>query len=568
MNRSITGSECKAMEMGLPVRVFPRQTGQGSEWILKLEDGGIDVIGGRMNVRTRLLGVLGGMVLLVLAVFGGMLIGLRDAHLGMKSMYEDRVVCLLQFQRITHAYQSSFSIVGKWQAGSLDQAGTAQALEQARTTIAKEWKDYTSTYLVDAEKALIPEVEPLLAKFQETTVRLQAAVRAQDRETAQRIGQKELPPIVDALGAPFSQLAEVQEQVSRQENDGNDRAYSRTRWGALALIIAGLGVALTVSLRTVSGITGPLTSIVEISQRSLANRDLTLEVPVTSQDELGQVAQAFNRFSGGFRELVRRFAQSSAGVASGSVQLSASAQEMTAAADQIARRTEEQRTMADGVAAAMLQLSTSIDQVAANVRTSEQQMGEAVGVVAEGAEAGQAATRAMAGILDSTGQMVQAVRVIQDIARQTNLLSLNAAIEAAKAGAQGKGFAVVAEEVRKLAESSRAAAAQIQQLIERTNLVVGEGSSRVDQTGAALRLIEARMASLSSLVRQVGGAAQEQARTGQEVHQQMEASARITVENAAAIHQLAVSVQEVHRTADDLAGLAEALAGETRNYHT
>jgi methyl-accepting chemotaxis protein len=291
-------------------------------------------------------------------------------------------------------------------------------------------------------------------------------------------------------------------------------------------------------------------------------------VPVLGQDELGRVATAFNAFSGGFRDMVRRFGSSTDQVASGSTQLSASAREMTSASDQIARRTEEQRMVFDRIAVATTELSASIDQVAGNVRSSTLKMDKAVQVVTQGAQAGAATTRAMEGIRGSTSEVVKAVRVIQDIARQTNLLSLNAAIEAAKAGAMGKGFAVVAEEVRKLAENSRSAAQEIQKLIEQTDQVVMEGSTTVAQTVASLQQIQEEILGLKDMIGEIGTASDEQARTGQEVSRDIEASVRAATENAAAVHQLAASVVEVERTSVDLAGLAEGLAQETRKYRT
>ena len=165
----------------------------------------------------------------------------------------------------------------------------------------------------------------------------------------------------------------------------------------------------------------------------------------------------------------------------------------------------------------------------------------------------------MEAIRETTGRIIRAVQVIQDIARQTNLLSLNAAIEAAKAGAQGKGFAVVAEEVRKLAERSAKAATEIRELINLTEEAVARGNEGVAKTLGRLDSIRVRIEEVSSQVQGGSGLNRGQGEACQEVSGLMEQTSGKLQQNAAATHELAATVVEISKTAEDLSKVAEGL---------
>ena len=299
----------------------------------------------------------------------------------------------------------------------------------------------------------------------------------------------------------------------------------------------------------------PLHHLVE----GLRHSDLSRQIPITAIDEVGEAAQAFNDYNGGMRKTVLDVSEYASRVASGSTELAASAEQMSQAVAEIARVSEDLKTAGERVSEAMRGLGSNADLVATRTQEAETRSQDVVQETDRSAEAGQGTARGMSDIQQVTSQIVKAVSVIQEIARQTNLLSLNAAIEAAKAGQQGKGFAVVAEEVRKLAERSGTAAREIEALILRTQEVVSGGVESVDTTLASLEAIRERIGGMAHSITDIGGLSRQQAATGQQVAEMMAQTTGRLAQNASATHELASTVHEIAKTSEELAQVAEGL---------
>ena len=258
-------------------------------------------------------------------------------------------------------------------------------------------------------------------------------------------------------------------------------------------------------------------------------------------------------------ELFATVGQSVDGVSSGSLELSATAEEMAKTTGEIARNSESQRSGAERMAAAMAELSASIDEVSRDSQNSLTQMDAALDATQQGNEAGNSTKVAMNGITQTTTKIAQAIGVIQEIANQTNLLSLNAAIEAAKAGEQGKGFAVVAEEVRKLAERSGASAKEIAQHNIEARDSVQRGEEMVNSTVTILGKIKENLDQFAVRTRASVTATAEQSKAGTEVAKQVDQSVQEASSIASAATELSSTTTQVARTSEELAKLATDL---------
>jgi methyl-accepting chemotaxis protein len=325
---------------------------------------------------------------------------------------------------------------------------------------------------------------------------------------------------------------------------------------ALLAVIAGLGFML----RAVAlGLIRPLKNLTA----ALKRQDMNLRLEVNGKDEISELAQAFNQFLDHQAGMILDMQKASDQVASLAIELVSGADETHRATEMVAKGTEDQLGAMDRASAAIHQLSASIEQVARTVETSMKRATLAQTEASEGASYGRETATAMADIQSATERIVDAVQVIQEIARQTNLLSLNAAIEAAKAGAQGKGFAVVAEEVRKLAERSASSAREIEVLITQTREIVGMGSSKVMGTSAALERILSEVSVLSRQMVEIDLATREQAKASGDITRQTEGVRAASEQNAAGAMELSATVQETVHHLDALAEVSDKLAKQS-----
>jgi methyl-accepting chemotaxis protein len=439
-------------------------------------------------------------------------------------------------------------------------------------SIAKEREAYKAnldtmmsiTHTEESKKVLQAVVDVVGNARESNTQVLELAKSGKTAEAMKMFADVSLPNLA-LWNAAFDKLNERRQVRMEEALTNADAQIRHESWILLAVgIVALLAVAFLGYVITAS-ITRPINGFMGVLGR-VAQGNLTAEARVDSQDEIGQLGRSLNDALRNLRESLREVTSASMSVASGATELSTSAEQMSTTTQEIAQSGETLHLATDTVTSAIVQFMASVEQVAGNVKVSVEHMEEAVSATDAGSAGSKDAAKRMARIREATAKISSAVNVIREIAQQTNLLSLNAAIEAAKAGEQGKGFAVVAEEVRKLAERSRQATVEIEKLILETREAVEGGVSSVETTTGLMDRIHGSIASVSNRVREIGLATKEQSSTVAEIAKRMEESAQEVGQNATATQELSATVQEISRTASDLAQVSESLAAAVAKF--
>ncbi|MFN7959581.1 MAG: methyl-accepting chemotaxis protein [Holophagaceae bacterium] len=359
-------------------------------------------------------------------------------------------------------------------------------------------------------------------------------------------------------------LQDIQEQGARKVERDLASSLISERWmiaGLVAAILIGLGISRAVSLQV-----GRQALSLKTSMAALGGGDLTQRCPVQSQDELGEAAASLNQVIEQLGRDIQAITDATDRTASSATELSATASEVNQTVDEISRSAVDQQSavlLGTELLHQMKGLSESVSagsERLAVLASASREVGEKGHLSAEESD------RAMAAIQESSQKVNRIITVIADIARQTNLLSLNAAIEAAKAGQQGKGFAVVAEEIRKLAERSALAAKEIGALIGESSERVMAGSAAAAQVSASLDRIQDHIRETGNHVGEISGAMVQQASSVGQVQRQLDLVSSLTERNASATVQLASAMQETSRTTEDLASLATELRVLTHRF--
>nr|WP_214348684.1 methyl-accepting chemotaxis protein [Pseudomonas congelans]QVX08737.1 HAMP domain-containing protein [Pseudomonas congelans] len=451
--------------------------------------------------------------------------------------------------------QARFQVRGYTYSGRPDfEKDANQAIDDAVTGINTLAGDISSSY------------SPMLQQAIAGLNGYRAAVaRYRDAQAASKAALEKMT----TLGA--SMLATSNDLITRQ-NKSRDADSAKS----VTMIAAATALALVLSILAAwvitRQITTPLQETLEVVER-VASGDLSRNLNVDRKDELGKLQATIQRMTVSLRELV-------GGIRDGVTQIASAAEELSAVTEQTSAGVNSQKVETDQVATAMHEMTATVQEVARNAeeaseaavtadrqaRDGERVVNEAISQIERLASAVSNSSEAMGALKQESDKIGSVLDVIKSVAEQTNLLALNAAIEAARAGEAGRGFAVVADEVRSLAQRTQKSTEEIEALIVRLQSGTQQATTVMDSSrelstssveltrraGGSLDNITKTVSAIQAMNQQIAAAAEEQSATAEEINRSIINVRDVSEQTSAASEETAASSVELARLGNHL----------------
>ncbi|ODB40226.1 chemotaxis protein [Pseudomonas mosselii] len=450
-------------------------------------------------------------------------------------------------------------------------------IEEIKGGLSKAQNHYDGLIVLPEERTLFDRYQVLERQYmtlQGQVVQLATDGHVQD---AAVLVNGEMNQLADQMTATLNELIELNNHQANSATDLAEAVYNGAKvWVGVLLVIA-LSLTVVLALALTRSIVRPLGQSLKVAE-TVATGDLTPQITVQGDDEPARLLEALKSMQQSLRETIGRISDSASQLASASEELSAVTEDAT-------RGLQQQSMEIEQAATAVNQMTAAVEEVASNAVATSEASRESDQIARRGREQVQATVTAIealangvAGNAEEVGQLAQQVHdiskvldVIGSIAEQTNLLALNAAIEAARAGEAGRGFAVVADEVRALAHRTQTSTQEIEQMI----VAIRSGAERAVQgmqhsdaqarstldgahaAGQALEAIAAAIGQINERNLVIASASEQQAQVAREVDRNLTTIRDLAHQSSAGAEETSAASQALSRLAVDLNTLVQ-----------
>ncbi|AEA66536.1 methyl-accepting chemotaxis protein [Pseudomonas brassicacearum] len=451
----------------------------------------------------------------------------------------------------------------------------SKLIQQARYQV----RGYTYSGKADAEQPALDAIENVLKNLESLPGKLpeQHAANLQQASESMKAYRAAVSQFRDSQVASASALKKMADQDSRLHELNNhlttsqiekrDQETAQAKETLIIVTILALAFGLLAAWIITRQIVGPLQQTLVALER-VASGDLSHNLVVTRRDDMGQLQGSLQRMVISLRQLI-------GGISDGVTQIASAAEQLSAVTEQTSAGVNSQKVETDQVATAMHEMTATVQEVARNAeeaseaavaadqqaREGEKVVGEAIAQIERLSKEVGNSTEAMGHLKRESDKIGSVLDVIKSVAQQTNLLALNAAIEAARAGEAGRGFAVVADEVRSLAQRTQKSTEEIEELIlglqsgtEQVATTLDNSRSLTDSSveltrraGGSLENITRTVSAIQSMNQQIAAAAEQQSAVAEEINRSVVNVRDVSEQTASSSEETAASSAELAR---------------------
>ncbi|WP_407692685.1 methyl-accepting chemotaxis protein [Pseudomonas savastanoi] len=445
-------------------------------------------------------------------------------------------------------------------------------IQQSRSLIASLSDSLSKLIVTPQGRQTFDELVKANVDYQKAQDRYLAAVAAGDLEGAVAISNGDMKSAADQVENTQKKLIGINDSKAQKAGDQAESAYQQTLWMVSIFIAVGVIATLLLAWMYTRSLTQPIGESLNIAQRIAAN-DLSKDIPQDGSDEAARLIAALALMQSNLRSALTLIGDSS-------TQLAATSEEMHAVTEDASRTIQRQSNEIEMAATAVNQMSAAVEEVASNAASASEvtsqsstaamagraQVDETVTAINLMVSKVQITSTEVQGLAVMATDISKVLDVIRAIAEQTNLLALNAAIEAARAGEAGRGFAVVADEVRALAHRTQQSTREIEQMVGSIQTGTGNAVTSMEQTsvqahktlemangaGKALLEITESISQINERNLMIATAAEEQAQVAREVDRSLVSIRDLSSQTSEGSNQTAIATAELSTLASGL----------------
>ncbi|MDR2307690.1 MAG: methyl-accepting chemotaxis protein [Paucimonas sp.] len=450
-------------------------------------------------------------------------------------------------------------------------------IDEIKAGLGKAQEHYASLIVLPEERTLLDRYQGLERQYMSLQAQVTQLATEGRIEAAAALVNGEMNQFADQMTATLNDLIELNNHHAGIATNLAEAVYSGARIWVIGLLVIALTLTVVLALALTRSIVRPLGQSLQVAE-TVATGDLTPQITVQGDDEPARLLAALKSMQQSLRETIGRISDSASQLASASEELSVVTEDAT-------RGLQQQSQEIEQAATAVNQMTAAVEEVASNAVATSEASRESDRIARQGREqvratvtAIEALANGVAGNAEEVGQLAQQVHdiskvldVIGSIAEQTNLLALNAAIEAARAGEAGRGFAVVADEVRALAHRTQSSTQEIEQMI----VAIRSGAERAVQgmqhsdaqarstldgahaAGEALEAIAGAIGQINERNLVIASASEQQAQVAREVDRNLTTIRDLAHQSSAGAEETSAASQALSRLAVDLNTLVQ-----------